>query len=96
MDANLLAFRDHYICVSGSQTETRRYFGIITMIAVGLAQPTTLRGITVSGLSILFDTQRRVPLGIFLGKVQELHHEIRQRVRQLQQGALPTARRQST
>ncbi len=35
------------------------------------------------GLSTLFDTRirRRLPLGIFMGKMQELHHEIRQRVK---------------
>ncbi len=30
------------------------------------------------GLSSVFDTRRRLPLGIFFGKMQELHNEIRQ------------------
>ncbi len=45
------------------------------------------------GLSALFDTRRRLPLGISLGKMQELHHDIRQRVKQLERGAPPTVRR---
>ncbi len=41
-----------------------------------------------SGLSGLFDTRRKLPLGTFLGKMQELHNEIRQRVKQLERGVL--------
>ncbi len=42
-----------------------------------------------AGLRSLFDTRRRLPLG----KMQELHNEIRQRVKQLERGATPTVRR---
>ncbi len=38
-------------------------------------------------LSSVFDTRRRVPLCISLGGMQKLCHEIRQRVKQLEQGA---------
>ncbi len=41
------------------------------------------------GLAIIFDTRRRLPLSMFMGKMQELHNEIRQRVKQVEQGAVP-------
>ncbi len=91
VDANLIAFRDYYRnqWLSGLEQATlwnhyERNGPRTTNNAEGYHR----------GLSALFDTRRRVPLGIFLGKMQELHHEIRQRVKQLQRGVPPKARRQ--
>ncbi len=38
------------------------------------------------------DTRRKLPLGIFLDKMQELHQDVRQRVKQLERGVPPNAR----
>ncbi len=84
VDANLIAFRDYYIhqwLPDRDKAELWNHFDRdgprITNHAEGYHR----------GLSSVFDTRKRTRLGIFLGKMQELHHEIRQRVRQLEQGA---------
>ncbi len=89
VDANLIAFRDYYVnqWLSGLEqallwNHYDRNGPRTTNHAEGYHR----------GLSGVFDTRRRLPLGIFLGKLQELHHDIRQRVKQLQRGAPPTAR----
>ncbi len=36
-----------------------------------------------TGLHMTFNTRRRVPLGVFMGMMKQLHHEIHCRVEQL-------------
>ncbi len=81
VDANLTAFREYYF---------RQW------LRPGRPTHNQSRGRLPSRTFQCLRHQKKAPpLGIFLGKMQELHHdEIRQRVRQLQQqGAAPNPRR---
>ncbi len=90
VDANLLAFRDYYL----NQWLRNRDRALLWNHYDRDGPRTTNHAEGYhSGLSSLFDTRRKVPLGTFLGKMQDLHNEIRQRVKQLVRGAAPTPRK---
>ncbi len=61
------------------------------MIEMVCAPPITWKVTTVVSLVCLTPEGSSLYLGTFLGKMQELHHEIRQRVKQLEWGAEPAA-----
>ncbi len=90
VDANLRAFRDYYVqqwLPNREKAELWNHYDRDSPRTTNNAEG------YLNGLSSLFDTRRRLPLGIFLGKVQELHNEISQRVKQLERGAAPATRR---
>ncbi len=89
VDANLIAFRDYYM-----HQWLRNREKAVLWNHYDRDGPCTTNHVEGyhSGLSGPFDTRRKLPLGTFLGKMQELHHESRQRVKQLERGAEPAAR----
>ncbi len=90
MDGNLLAFRDYFM----NQWLTSQEKAILWNHFERTGPRTTNHAEGYhAGLHMAFNSRRRVPLGVFMGMMKKLHHEIRCQVKQLQRGAPPRARR---
>ncbi len=90
VDGNLRAFRDYFRNQWLTNREKARLWNHFDR--TGPRTTNHAEGYH-AGLQAAFNTRRRVPLGVFMGTMRPLHHEIRCRVRQLLAGSTPKARK---
>ncbi len=90
VDANLLNFRNYFATQWLSNREKALLWNHFDR--TGPRTTNHAEGYH-NGLRSVFETRRQPPLGVFMGKMREVHHEIRSRVKQLERGAEPNPRR---
>ncbi len=89
VDTNLTVFRDYFV---GQWLPNREKSLLWNHFHRDGPRTTNNAEAYHGGLRSAFNTRRKAPLGVFLGKLKQLHQDIRCRVKLLQQGSPPNQR----